>query len=73
MSRGGQQRIPRPEGARLGEANHWLPLPEPSSMLPWIAIVLIAAIFWAFMGLTNSMLFFVIMALALGGSRIAKR
>ena len=32
MSRGGQQRIPRPEGARPGDANHWLPLPEPSRL-----------------------------------------
>ena len=32
MSRGGQQNIPRPGGARPGEANHWLPLPEPSRL-----------------------------------------
>ena len=32
MTRGGQQSIPRPEGARPGEANHWQPLPEPSRL-----------------------------------------
>lgn len=32
MSRGGQQNIPRPDGARSGEANHWLPLTEPSRL-----------------------------------------